>query len=83
VNTQGTAIREEVWVQLLLLRRIELYLTRTGTRPTTFGRLVLKDPLLVAGLRRGRALRPETKARVTAFLDRAERRPKPKIGGRR
>lgn len=57
----------------LLLRRIEHYLRRTGMPPTTFGRLAVRDPLLVADLRGGRELRPRTQTRVTAFLDRAER----------
>lgn len=55
-----------------LLRRIELYLRRTGMRPTEFGRRAVRDGLFVAQLRRGRRPRPRTEARVNAFLDRAE-----------
>jgi hypothetical protein len=69
-------------VRLLLLRRIELFLTRTGMRPTTFGRLALRDPMLVGEMQGGRVLRPRTQARVTAFLDRAERKRAPKTGRR-
>lgn len=60
-------------MRLLLEKRIEDYLRRTGMRPTTFGRLALRDPLLIADLRRGRILRPLTQARIEAFLDRAEK----------
>ena len=58
----------------LLLRRIERYLKRSCTSTTTFGRLALRDPRLVVQLRRGRILRARTRARVEAFLDRAERK---------
>lgn len=57
-----------------LLRRIELYLGRTGMRPTRFGRQVVGDGMFVAQLRRGRRPRPPTEARVNAFLDGAERK---------
>ena len=56
-----------------LLRRIEKYMRRARLRPSAFGKLVARDPLLVFQLRRGRKLRPSTQAKVTAFLDRAER----------
>jgi hypothetical protein len=57
-----------------LLRRIEFYLRRSGTRPTRFGRDAVRDPRFVFDLRRGREPRPRVTERVTAFLDEAERR---------
>jgi hypothetical protein len=60
-------------VELPLLRRIERYMLLTGMRPTTFGRVAVRDPMLVFDLRRGRVLRPKTEARITAFVDRVER----------
>jgi hypothetical protein len=57
----------------LLLNRIERYLLRTGMRPTTFGRVAAHDPMLICDLRRGRVLRWETEAKLTAFIDRKER----------
>lgn len=56
-----------------LLHRIERYMLLTRTRPTRFGREAAQDPSLVFDLRRGRKLGPRTEARLTAFLDRAER----------
>ena len=52
-----------------LLRRIELYLRRSGTPPTRFGREVVHDPRFVFDLRNGREPRSHTAARVTAWLD--------------
>jgi hypothetical protein len=59
-------------VGLLLIRRVESFMQRTRMRPTTFGRLAVRDPRLVYDLRRGRILRPLTRMRVEAFLDRME-----------
>lgn len=56
-----------------LLRRIEVYLKRSGMRPTEFSRRAIRDGLFVAELRRGRRPRPGTEARVHDFLDQAER----------
>ena len=56
-----------------LLRRIEIYLTRSRMRPSEFGRQAVRDGLFVSQLRRGRKPRPRTEAKVHAFLDRAER----------
>ena len=58
---------------MLLLRRIELYLKRSETPATTFGREAVNDPRFVHDLRRGREPRPATDARVHAWLDRVER----------
>lgn len=52
-----------------LQRRIEIYLRRSGTTATRFGREVLGDPRFVFDLRKGRELRPPTAARVSAWLD--------------
>ena len=56
-----------------LLRRIELYLHHSAVPPTRFGRDSVRDPRLVLDMRRGREPRPETAARIHAFLDEAER----------
>lgn len=56
-------------------RRIELYLRRTRTKPTRFGRESIGDPRLVSDLRNGRELRQKTEARVHAWLDERERKP--------
>ncbi|WP_375380890.1 hypothetical protein [uncultured Sphingomonas sp.] len=53
---------------MCLMVKIDRYLRQTNMRPTTFGRLAIKDPRLVHDLRRGRELRPRTVARVEAFL---------------
>ena len=58
-----------------LRRRIEDYLKRGTTTPTRFGRDALGDPRLVFDLRKGRQLRPATRARLCAWLDAAEGRP--------
>lgn len=59
-----------------LRRRIETYLRRTDTPPTRFGRLAARDPRLVLDMRNGREFGPPMIARITAYLDQAER-----IGG--
>ena len=55
-----------------LLRRVEGYLRRSGTAPTTFGRRAVRDPRLVFDMRNGREPRPMTAARITAYLDASE-----------
>jgi hypothetical protein len=55
-----------------LLRRIESYLNASGTSPTRFGRVAASDPRFVFDLRKGRTLRPETRARIAAWLDARE-----------
>jgi len=57
-----------------LLSRIELYLGRTATAPTTFSRAATSDPRFVFDLRKGRHPRAGTAARVHAWLDQAETR---------
>ena len=55
-----------------LHRRIEIYLRRSGTTATRFGREVLGDPRFVFDLRKGREPRSPTAARVSSWLDRQE-----------
>ncbi|MGQ0590118.1 MAG: hypothetical protein ACT4N8_11415 [Sphingosinicella sp.] len=57
---------------MLLRKRIELYLKRAEMPATRFGREALGDPRFVHDIRRGREPRPETRARVHAWLDRKE-----------
>lgn len=52
----------------MALREIEMYLKRTGMKPTVFGRLVAHDPRLVHDLRRGRQPGPVMRARIAAFI---------------
>ena len=52
-----------------LLREVERFLRRTDVPPTRFGREVMGDPRFVFDLRNGRDPRPETVARVRAFLE--------------
>ena len=59
---------------MYLLRRIELYLRRSTTSATRFGREVMGDPRFVLDLRNGREPREETAARVAAWLDGQEPR---------
>ena len=56
-----------------LLRRVELYLKKSGTSPTRFGMKAVRDPKLVFELRRGRVIRPPMEARLVAYLSRAEK----------
>lgn len=57
-----------------LRRRIELYLRRTRSTPTRFGRDAINDPRLVQDLKNGRELREATEARIVAWLDSRERK---------
>ena len=65
-------IREEDGV-MNLLNRIERYIARHGTSATRLGREVMNDPSFVRQLRNGRELRPETVARISAWLAANER----------
>ncbi len=58
---------------MILLRRIERYLRRSGMSATTFGREALRDPRFVFDLRRGRRVGPRIRERIEAYLDQAER----------
>ena len=55
-----------------LLRRIERHLRRSGMSATRFGRAAVNDPRFVTDLRNGRELRPATREKIVAYLDRAE-----------
>lgn len=55
-----------------LLRRIEVYLRRSATTPTRFGREAMGDPRFVFDLRNGREPGQATITRVAAFLERKE-----------
>ena len=57
-----------------LHRRIEQYLSRSGTSPTRFGRQAARDPQLVLDMRRGREVGPSLGARLSAYLAEAEAR---------
>ena len=52
----------------MLIRRIERFLRDTDMPWTKFGRLATHDPRFVGDLRNGRIPRPETEARVLAFM---------------
>lgn len=52
-----------------LLQSVQRYLRATGTSPTRFGRDAIGDPRLVGDLQNGREPRPETTARILAFID--------------
>ena len=53
----------------MLIRKIELFLRRTGMRATTFGRLATRDPRFVFDLRNGREPRRPTERRVEHFMN--------------
>ncbi|HEX8482303.1 MAG TPA: hypothetical protein VF650_10400 [Allosphingosinicella sp.] len=55
-----------------LRRRVEVYLKRSRMRPTRFGLEVNGDPQLVFQLRRGRVPREPLRAKILAYLERAE-----------
>jgi hypothetical protein len=57
---------------MLLQRRIEHFLQRSGMPPARFGRNAVRDPRFVFDLRRGRELRPATAQRIKAYLDEQE-----------
>lgn len=52
----------------MLIRTIEKFLRAYGVSATTFGRLTVQDPRFVYDLRNGREPRPDTEARVQAFI---------------
>lgn len=51
-----------------LLRRIEIHLRARQMTPSRFGREAVRDPRLVADLRRGRRAGGRIAARVEAYL---------------
>ncbi len=57
-----------------LLEQIEAYLVHTQTSPSTFGRLAVGDPRLVADLKSGRRPRRRTEERLRGYLNEADAR---------
>ena len=55
-----------------LLREVEKFLRQSDTAPTRFGKTAMGDPRFVFDLRKGRDPRPETIARVRAYLQAAQ-----------
>jgi hypothetical protein len=53
----------------MLLRKIEVFLRRTGMPATKFGRLARRDPRFVLDLRLGRTPRPHTEKCVEHFMN--------------
>ena len=53
----------------MLIRKIEVFLRRTGMRAATFGRLAVRDPRFVFDLRHGRTPRVRTEQRVEHFMN--------------
>jgi len=51
------------------LRRIELFLRRTGMAATRFGRESVRDPRLVHDLRKGRELGDRIRRRLEHFMN--------------
>lgn len=51
-----------------VLLRIDRYLRESGMPETLFGRRAVGDPRLIGDLRNGREPRPETVARIDAFI---------------
>lgn len=55
-----------------LLREVERFLRQSELAPTRFGREAVGDPRFVFDLRNGRDPRPQTVARVRAYLEMAQ-----------
>jgi hypothetical protein len=53
----------------MLIRKIEMFLRRTGMPVTKFGRLAAHDPRFVIDLRNGRTPRSRTEQRVEHFMN--------------
>jgi hypothetical protein len=53
----------------MLIRKIEVFLRRTGMPATKFGRLAARDPRFVFDLRNGRMPRSRTERRVEHFMN--------------
>jgi hypothetical protein len=52
----------------MLIRKIEVFLRRTGMSATRFGRMAAQDPRFVLDLRNGRIPRTKTERRVEHFM---------------
>jgi hypothetical protein len=64
-------IRKETAVELL--RRVEDFLKRSGMAPTSFGRRAVRDPRLVADMRKGREPHRRLARRIADFMEAQER----------
>jgi hypothetical protein len=53
----------------MLIRKIEMFLRRTGMPATKFGRLAAQDPRFVIDLRNGRIPRFRTERRIEHFMN--------------
>lgn len=53
----------------MLIRKIEVFLRRTGMPATKFGRLATHDPRFVLDLRNGRMPRSRMEQRVEHFMN--------------
>ena len=53
----------------MLIRKVEVFLRRTGMPATKFGRLAARDPRFVLDLRNGRMPRPSLEKRVEHFMN--------------
>ena len=53
----------------MLIRKIEVFLRKTGMPVTKFGRLAARDPRFVDDLRNGRMPRIRTERRVEHFMN--------------
>ncbi len=65
----GRVATEHKERQVHLLREVEKFLRRSNIAPTRFGRDAVGDPRFVFDLRNGRDPRPDTIARVRAYLE--------------
>ncbi|MBT2134233.1 hypothetical protein KK137_07815 [Croceibacterium sp. LX-88] len=53
----------------MLIRKVEVFLRKTGMPATKFGRLATHDPRFVFDLRNGRMPRPRMEHRVEHFMN--------------
>ena len=53
----------------MLIRKIEVFLRRTGMAAARFGRLAARDPRFVFDLRDGREPRARTERRIEHFMN--------------
>lgn len=52
----------------MLLREITAFLKTNTMSESTFGRRAIRDPNFISGLRHGRTPRPDTVAKIRAFI---------------
>jgi hypothetical protein len=68
MNESRVASDYKEW-PVYLLREVEKFLRQSDVAPTRFGREAVGDPRFVFDLRNGRDPRPNTIARVLAYLE--------------